>query len=90
MSFGYRPAGVFLEIIINQASEKFKEIDSHAANKIKIKDGVITGGSPSEVYKVADKRSNTWNTFKTDGTLSKIGSKGNLNLKAMITSGKKR
>ena len=90
VSFGDKPAGVFLEIVINQAADKFQKIDPQAANKIKndrYVDDITTGGTPSEVDKMAGKRSNTENKFKTDGTLPAILSKGNLNLKAVVTSG---
>ena len=34
VSFGDKPAGVFLEIVINQAADKFQKIDPQAANKM--------------------------------------------------------
>ena len=90
VSFGDKPAGVYLEIVIQQAAEKFRSIDPQTANKIindRYVDDITTGGSPSEVNKMAGKPISSKDKFKTDGTLPTILSKGSLNLKAIVTSG---
>ena len=90
ISFGDKPAGVFLDIVINKAAEKFEAIDPLAAKKIKTDryvDDFPTGGSPSEVKKMAGERTDPNDKFKTDGTLARLFSDANLNLKAVVTSG---
>ena len=90
VSFGDKPAGVFLNIVINQAAEKFKEIDPLVAQKIinyRYVDDIATGGSPEEVRKMAGERVDPNNKFETNGTLSRILSNGSLKLKAVLTSG---
>ena len=91
VSFGDKPAGVFLDIVINDTAERFKQTDLRTAQKIKddrYVDDVATGGSPSEVAKMAGSRSDdAENKFKTNGTLSNILSNGSLSLKAVVVSG---
>ena len=50
-------------------------------------DDIATGGSPSQVKKMAGKRQNSQSKFETNGTLPAILSKGALHLKAVVTSG---
>ena len=52
-------------------------------------DDIATGGSPSKVRQIAGELvdSSDLNNFETNGTLSQILSKGNLNLKAVVISG---
>ena len=90
VSFGDKPAGVYLDIVINQAADRFHFIDPEAAEKIKndrYVDDIATGGSPSQVKKMAGKRQNSQSKFETNGTLPAILSKGALHLKAVVTSG---
>ena len=90
MSFGDKPAGVYLDIVINKATDMFQSVDPAAAAKIKndrYVDDIATGGSPNEVEKMEGKCQDNENKFKTDGTIATILSKGSLHLKAVVTSG---
>lgn len=90
VSFGDKPAGVYLDIVINKSAKKFKAIDPPAAQKImtdRYVDDLPTGGSPEEVKRMAGERSDPNDKFQTDGTLAQLLSDGNLNLKAIVTSG---
>ena len=92
VSFGDKPAGVLLDIVINETAEKSKDVDPIASQKIvndRYVDDIATGGSPSEVKQMAGEliNSSDSNNFQTNGTLSQILSKGNLNLKAIVISG---
>ena len=88
VSFGDKPAGVYLDIVINQAADRFHSIDPEAAEKIKndrYVDDIATGGSPSQVKRMAGKRQSSQNKFQTNGTLPAILSEGALYLKAVVT-----
>ena len=90
VSFGDKPAGVYLDIVINKATDMFQSVDPAAAAKIKndrYVDDIATGGSPNEVEKMAGKCQDNENKFKTDGTIATILSKGSLHLEAVVTSG---
>ena len=92
VSFGDKPAGAYLDIVINETAERWKDIDPVASSKImndRYVDDIATGGSPSEVRRMAGEliNSDSKTNFETNGTLSKILSNGNLFLKAVVTSG---
>jgi hypothetical protein len=92
VSFGDKPAGVFLDIVINQTAKKFEKIDPVVAQKIqddRYVDDLATGGSLVEVQRIVGERVNPENKFETNGTLSTILSHGSLNLKAVVASGEK-
>ena len=92
VSFGDKPAGAFLDIVINKLADMFKEIDPLAARRIindRYVDDIATGGSVEEVERMAGVCSSTTDAFETDGTLSQIFSNGSLKLKAIVTSGEK-
>ena len=90
VSFGDKPAGVFLDIVLRKVAVMFKHIDPSAAeklNKDRYVDDVATGGTNEEVNRMAGVCVGGDNKFETDGTLSKILSEGSLKLKAVVTSG---
>ena len=92
VSFGDKPAGVFLDIVINRTAKMFENIDPIVAQKIqddRYVDDVATGGSPMEVQRIVGERVNPDNKFETNGTLSTILLHGSLNLKAVVASGEK-
>ena len=89
VSFGDKPAGVYLDIVINRTAELFSDVDPVAAEKIKTDryvDDLATGGSTDEVAKMAGKEISTEES-ESVGTLSEILSQGNLKLKTVVTSG---
>ena len=90
VSFGDKPAGVFLDIVLRKVASKFAHIDPSTAEKInkdRYVDDVATGGSCEEVDRMVGKCVGGMNKFETDGTLSQILSYGSLKLKAVVTSG---
>ena len=90
VSFGDKPAAVFLDLVIKEAASRFKHIDPLAAEKIahdRYVDDIATGGSPEEVQRMAGSSVNDDDKFETNGTLSQILSHGSLKLKAIVTSG---
>ena len=90
VSFGDKPAGAFLDIVINKVASKFKDIDPRTARKIiddRYVDDIVTGGSPDEVQKMMGSCVSSDNKFETNGTLSQILSNGSLKLKAIVSSG---
>ena len=76
VSFGDKPAGVYLDIVINQAADRFHHIDPVAAVKIKkdryVEVCIVSGGSMSEVERMAGNRGDPESKFKTDGTLTAL------------------
>ena len=87
VSFGDKPAGVYLDIVVNKTADLFQEIDPEAAKKIKkdrYVDDLATGGSSTSVQRF---KGNELDDYKTDGTVSQILGRGSLNLKAIVTSG---
>ena len=90
VSFRDKPAGVFLDIVINKVASLFKDVDLQAARKIiddRYVDDIATGGSPEEVQKMMGNCVSSKNKFETNGTLSQILSNGSLKLKAIVSSG---
>ena len=90
VSFGDKPAGVFLDIVLKKVASQFAHIDPLAAEKInkdRYVDDVATGGSREEVDRMVGKCVGGTNKFETNGTLSQILSNGSLKLKAIVTSG---
>ena len=72
VSFGDKPAGVYLDVVLNKTAVKFAHIDPPTAIKIvrdRYVDDLATGGSPSEVKKMAGNSVNDGDQFQTDGTL---------------------
>ena len=87
VAFGDKPAGVYLDIVINKTANLFKNIDPEAAEKIKTDryvDDLATGGCSSVVERM-EGDSNL--KFETNGTLFQILSNGSLKLKVVVTSG---
>ena len=84
VSFGDKPAGVFLDIVLRKVSIMFKHIDPSDAEKLnKDVDDVATEGTHEEVNRMAWVCVGGNNKFETDDTLSK----GSLKIKAVVTSG---
>ena len=92
VSFGYKPAGTFLDIVINKTAHRSDDIDQQASLKIindRYVDDIATGGSAQEVQVMSGECVNPHDKFETNGTLSQILSKGTLKLKAIVTSEEK-
>ena len=90
VSFGDKPAGVFLDIVLRKIAMQFGSIDPPTAIKLntdRFVDDVTSGGSLEEVNRMAGSCVDENNRFETDGTLSKILAQGSLRLKAVVTSG---
>ena len=90
VSFGDKPAGVFLDIVLRKVACMFAHIDPSAAIKIntdRYVDDIATGGSHEEVDRMVGRCIGGTNKFETDGTLSQILANGSLKLKAVVTSG---
>ena len=90
VSFGDKPAGVYLNIVINKTADRFENIDPEAALKIKndrYADDLLTGGSPELVNRLKGANTNPSDKFETDGTAAEMLQKGNLKLKVVVTSG---
>ena len=90
VSFGDKPAGVYLDIVINKTADHFRKIDPEAALKIKndrYVDDLLTGGSPELVNRLRGGNTNPSDKFETDGTVAEMLQNGNLKLKAVVTSG---
>ena len=87
VSFGDKPAAVFLEIAIKKIAELNEEIDPIASTRIRddrYVDDFATGGTPEEVSRFVG---NEQDDFQCDGTFSTILSQGSFRLKAMVASG---
>ena len=90
VSFGDKPAGVFLDIVLRKTATTFAHIDPSVAeklNKDRYVDDIATGGSAEEVKQMAGNCVGGISKFETDGTLSQILAQGSLRLKAVVTSG---
>ena len=88
VTFGDKPAGVYLDIVINKTVDMFGSIDQEAAEKIRSDryvDDLATGGTESQIARFHGK--DTDENFSSDGTLSQILSQGSLKLKVVVTSG---
>ena len=89
VTFGDKPAGVYLHIVIMKTVEMFGSIDPVAANKIKddrYVDDLATGGTALKVARMKGVESQE-NKFECDGTLAQILSQGSLKMKVIVTSG---
>ena len=77
VSYGDKPAGVYLDIVIHKTADMFKNIDLAASKGIKnncFVDDLGTCGSGEVVRKLKGKDVNE--KFATNGTLAQILSKG--------------
>ena len=90
VSFGDKPAGVFLYIVIKRFARMHEDIDPEAARKIaddRYVDDITTCGSEKEVTKMIGVPFRRDNKFETNGTLTQILSHGSFRLKAIVRSG---
>ena len=90
VSFGDKPAGVFLDIVIKRVARMHNDVDPQAARKIaedRYVDDITTGGSEKEVSKMIGDPVCGDKKFERNGTLTQILSHGSLRLKAIVRSG---
>ena len=87
VSFGDRPAAVFLEIAIKETVKRFGSLDREAALRIdhdRYVDDFASGGTATQVERfVGEEIDNMQHT----GTMPTILSKGSLRLKVIVMSG---